>query len=224
MSRIRKNLLEMREIPNIRKNYIRDIEEKFKIIKNVQEELKNPKKLIRKIKKPYELIQFLEKINFEDLEKLPIYSKTRNLFNSTFYFNMALVYFVSIWEAFNDDIFEKLSTEYTAIIYKRKGLDLLKNIEKALPHLLLIKNFPEYLILKEFFYRRNSILHNNGKADAKYKKETKDLIKYLKIKPKIDSVTDEFQTSYLDVEYLFSTLRSYVIKASSKSIDYIRNN
>jgi len=35
MSRVRKNLLEMREIPNIRKNYIRDIEEKFRIIKNV---------------------------------------------------------------------------------------------------------------------------------------------------------------------------------------------
>lgn len=214
----------MREIPSIRKNYIRNIDEKFRIIEDVQEELKNPRRIIREIKEPNELIQFLEKIDNKEFKTLPIFSKTRELFKSTLYFNMALTYFISVQEAFNDDIFEKISNEYPTIIYKRKGLDLLKNIEKVLPHLLSIKNFPGYLILKEFFYRRNSILHNNGRADTRYKNKTKGLIKHLKIKPKINLTTDEFQTKYLDIEYLYSTLRSYVIEISSKSIDHIRNN
>lgn len=224
MSSVNRNLLEMRVIPNIRRDYIHNIEGKFRIIESVQEELKNPRKIVREIKEPYELIQILQKIDSKELDKLPIFTKTRELFRSTFYFNMNLVYYVSVWEAFNDDIFEKLSNEYTTIIYNREGLDLLNNIEKALPRLLSIKEFPEYLILKEFFYRRNSILHNDGKADNKYKKETVDLIKYLEIKPKINSTIGEFQTNYLDIEYLFSTLKSYIIEVSSKSIDYIRNN
>ena len=85
--------------------------------------------------------------------------------------------------------------------YRVQEVNLIKKLDSFLPQIL--NYFCEICILKEFYYRRNSIVHNNGRADQKYYDDSKRLLKFLKIKPEIDSETHEFLTKYKDIEYLY---------------------
>ncbi len=223
-----KNQLEYQIIPNITKNYIKTIEDKFIIIQAIEEELSDPKRLIdiKRVdyKNYFEQIEFLESIPEGELDHLPIYSKTNEVMNAEFYFNMILVYFISVWEAFNNDIFENLSISFSKLSYNSHNMNLLNELDKVIPNIHIITKFPEYLILKEFYHRRNSIVHNNGKADAKYNNLVKRLQKYLTIKPRIDPTTNKFLTNYEDINFLYSTLRKYILDIYSKSLEYIRKN
>ncbi len=183
-----KNLLEYRIIPETCKNYLKALEEKFIIIKKIEEEILNPRRRIDKRKVgPFESLEFLEGLSDKDLEHLPIYEKTKELVESPFYFNMIIVYFVSIWEAFNDDLLKQISDAFSHLNYDLQQVNLVKKLDGFLPKIKIY--FPEICVLKEFYYRRNSIVHNNGKADQKYLEKTKKLLKYLKIQPEIDTST-----------------------------------
>lgn len=221
-----KDLLEFKIIPQTCRSYLRALEEKFLIIKQIEDEVLNPRKRLDKRryenKGYFEQIEFLEDLSEMDLERLPIYEKTKELVSSHFYFNMIIVYFISVWEAFNDDLLEKISAAFSDLNYDIQQINLIKKLDRFLPKIL--KYFSEIYILKEFYHRRNSIVHNNGKADQKYYDNSKALLKHLKVKPNIDSKTHEFLTRYKDIEYLYNTLENYVKILYRKTLDYVRKN
>jgi len=221
-----KDLFESRTIPQICKSYLKALEEKFLIIKQIEEEIVNPKKRLDKRRDEYdgyfEEIEFLEDLPEKDLEHLPIYEKTKDLVRTPFYFNMIILYFISIWEAFNDDLLEKISAAFLNLKYNIQQVNLIKKLDGFLPKIL--NYFPEICILKEFYYRRNSRVHNNGRADQKYYDKSKRILKYLKIQPVIDPATHEFLTKYEDIEYLYETLDSYIKIVFNKTLDYVRRN
>ncbi len=217
------NLLEYRIIPQTCNSYLKALKEKFLIIKKIEEEVLNPRKRIDKRKVgPFESLEFLEDLTDRDLEHLPIYEKTKELVGSPFYFNMIIVYFITVWEAFNDDLLKKISDAFSHLNYDIQQVNLVKKLDGFLP---IIKTyFPEICVLKEFYYRRNSIVHNNGKADQKYLDYSKRLLKYLKIQPEIDTSTQEFLTKYKDIEYLYETIDSSIKTIYAKSGDYVKKN
>ena len=221
-----KDLLEFRIIPQTCRSYLRALEEKFLIIKQIEDEVLNPRKRLDKRryenKGYFEQIEFLEDLSEMDLEHLPIYEKTKELVSSHFYFNMILVYFISVWEAFNDDLLEKVSAAFSNLNYDIQQFNLIRKLDKFLPKIL--KFFSEICILKEFYHRRNSIVHNNGRLDQKYYNNSKALLKYLNVKPSIDSETHEFLTKYKDIEYLYETLDIYIKIIYEKTLDYVRKN
>ena len=127
---------------------------------------------------------------------------------------------MSIWEAFNDDLLKQISDAFSHLNYDLQQVNLVKKLDGFLPKIKIY--FPEICVLKEFYYRRNSIVHNNGKADQKYLEKTKKLLKYLKIQPEIDTSTKKFLTKYKDIEYLYETIDSSIRTIYAKSIDYVR--
>ncbi len=221
-----KNLLEFRIIPQTCKSYLRALEDKFLIIRQIEDEFLNPRKRLDKRRYEsngyFEELEFLEDLSEKDLEHLPIYEKTKDLVSSHFYFNMIIVYFISMWEAFNDDLLEKVSAEFSNLNYDIQQVNLIKKLDRFLPKILLY--FSEICILKEFYHRRNSIVHNNGRADQKYYDNSKSLLKYLNVKPSINSTTHEFLTKYKDIEYLHETLEIYIKNIYRKTLDYVRKN
>ena len=44
----------------------------------------------------FEEIEFLEALSEKDIEHLPVYEKAKELVTSHFYFNMIIVYFISV--------------------------------------------------------------------------------------------------------------------------------
>lgn len=221
-----KDLLEFRLIPQTCKSYLKALEDKFLTIKQIEDEVLNPRKRLDKrrdeYKEYFEELEFLEDLSEKDLEHLPIYEKTKELVSSYFYFNMIIVYFISVWEAFNDDLLEKVSAAFSNLNYDIQQVNLIKKLDSFLPNIL--KYFSEICILKEFYHRRNSIVHNNGKADQNYYVKSKALLKHLNLKPIIDSKTHEFLTKYKDIEYLYETLESYIKTLYEKTLDYVRKN
>ncbi len=218
-----KNYLEFNIIPKTCKIFLKALEDKFLIIKTIEEEILNPRRRIDKRKVgPFESLEFLEALSDKDLEHLPIYEKSKELVGSPFYFNMIIVYFISVWEAFNDDLLKQISDAFSHLNYDIQQVNLVKKLDGFLPRIKIY--FPEICVLKEFYYRRNSIVHNNGKADQKYLDRTKKLLKYLKIQPEIDTSTKNFLTKYKDIEYLYDTIDSSIKTIYAKSIDYVRNN
>lgn len=221
-----KDLLEFRIIPQTCKGYLRALEDKYLIIKEIEDEVLNPRKRLDKRREEYkgyfEQIEFLEGLSEKDLEHLPIYEKTKELVSNYFYFILIIVYFISVWEAFNDDLLEKVSAAFLNINYDIQQVNLIKKIDRFLPKIL--NYFSEICILKEFYHRRNSIVHNNGKADQKYYDKTKGLLKYLNVRPNVDSKTHEFLTEYKDIEYLYETLESYIKSLYEKTLDYVSKN
>lgn len=222
----KKDLLEFKIIPEICNNYLKALEDKFLIIKKIEDEVLNPRKRLGKRRDEYEgyfeELEFLEDLSEKDLEHLPVYEKTKELVSSHFYFNMIIVYFISVWEAFNDDLLEKISAEFSNLHYDIKKVNLIKKLDGILPQ--IVNYFSECCVLKEFYYRRNSIVHNNGKADEKYDDDSKRLLKYLKKAPIIDSETHEFLTNFKDIEYLYETIKSYIKIIYKKTLDYVRKN
>ena len=99
-----KDLLEFRIIPQTCKGYLKALEDKFLIIKKIEDEVLNPRKRLDRRRYEnegnFEELEFLEDLSEKDLENLPIYEKTKELVISHFYFNMIIVYFISVWEAF----------------------------------------------------------------------------------------------------------------------------
>ncbi|MFW9876199.1 MAG: hypothetical protein ACFFG0_24110 [Candidatus Thorarchaeota archaeon] len=122
-----KNYLEFNIIPETCKRFIKALEDKFLIIKTIEEEILNPRRRIDKRKVgSFESLEFLEDFSDKDLEHLPIYEKTKELVGSPFYFNMIIVYFMSVWEAFNDDLLKQISDAFSHLNYDIQQVNLVK--------------------------------------------------------------------------------------------------